>query len=192
MSNSSLYVGAFRAIGAQTGFEKLLLAPHHLVTHGIIMGTTGSGKTGLVTVTVEEALRNQVPVLVIDVKGDLPNLLLSFPDFAGDSLLPWVEGVASPADTRSLEEIAREVAASRKARLSSWGIDASQLPRWYRLLVLQGAQGIAECLPAGVDSTRERELSGTGMCRVFWRNHHGSDLQRLNRYREEWLLRLHG
>jgi DNA helicase HerA-like ATPase len=40
---------------------------------------TGSGKTGLVTVLTEEALRAGVPVLVIDVKGDLPNLLLAFP-----------------------------------------------------------------------------------------------------------------
>ena len=45
---------------------------HHLVTHGAIVGTTGSAKTGLVTVLVEEALRARVPVLMIDVKGDLP------------------------------------------------------------------------------------------------------------------------
>ena len=60
--------------------------PHHLVTHGVVVGMTGSGKTGLVTVAVEEALRARVPVLVIDVKGDLPNLLLAFPSFEAAAL----------------------------------------------------------------------------------------------------------
>jgi DNA helicase HerA-like ATPase len=52
------------------------------VTHGAIVGMTGSGKTGAVTVLVEEALRNAIPVLMIVVKGDLPNRLLSFPSTA--------------------------------------------------------------------------------------------------------------
>ena len=67
---------------------------HHLVTHGVVVGMTGSGKTGLVTVVVEEASRNKIPVLVIDVKGDLPNLLLRFPTFSAEPLLPWVDGAA--------------------------------------------------------------------------------------------------
>lgn len=49
---------------------------HHLTTHGVVVGMTGSGKTGRVTVLVEEALAAGVPVLAIDVKGDLSNLLL--------------------------------------------------------------------------------------------------------------------
>ncbi|MEY2932937.1 MAG: hypothetical protein RL033_3686, partial [Pseudomonadota bacterium] len=53
------------------------LPPHHLVTHGVVLGMTGSGKTGLLMVMVEEALRSRVPVIMIDVKGDLPNLLLA-------------------------------------------------------------------------------------------------------------------
>ena len=62
---TALFLGADRA-GA---FE---LQAHHLVTHGVIVGMTGSGKTGLLTVMVEEALRNEIPVLMVDVKGDLP------------------------------------------------------------------------------------------------------------------------
>jgi DNA helicase HerA-like ATPase len=61
---------------------------HHLLTHGVVVGMTGSGKTGLLVVMVEEALRAGVPVLMIDVKGDLPNLLLSFPSFAPSPLEP--------------------------------------------------------------------------------------------------------
>jgi hypothetical protein len=52
---------------------------------------------------VEEALRAQIPVLVIDVKSDLPNLLLSFPSFDPALLAPWIEGAGSPSavDARS-------------------------------------------------------------------------------------------
>ena len=61
---------------------------------------TGSGKTGLLTVMIEEALRAEVPVLIIDVKGDMPNLLLAFPTFAPAELLPWVGAGAPLTDER--------------------------------------------------------------------------------------------
>jgi hypothetical protein len=105
----------------------LHLPAHHLVTHSVVVGTTGSGKTGLITVMVEEALRNQIPVLMIDVKGDLPNLLLAFPSFASEPLLPWVEGVAEPNDTRSPEAIAAELAEKRRQGICGWGLDERAL-----------------------------------------------------------------
>jgi hypothetical protein len=52
-----------------------------LLTHGVVVRMTGRGKTGLLTFMVEETLRAKVPVLVIDIKGDLPNLRLAFPSF---------------------------------------------------------------------------------------------------------------
>src|SRR3954463_11559449 len=84
----------------------LYLPAHHLVTHGVVVGMTGSGKTGLVTVMIEEALRAEVPVLVIDVKGDLTNLLLSFPSFDPALMLPWVSTIKSPTDDRSDQQLA--------------------------------------------------------------------------------------
>ena len=54
------------------------IPPHHFVTHAVCVGMTGSGKTGLAIGLVEEALRSRVPVLMIDVKGDLANLGLLF------------------------------------------------------------------------------------------------------------------
>src|SRR5512147_530748 len=127
MEESLFDLGAFRPVGAKSGFERLLMPPHHLVTHGIVVGTTGSGKSGLVTVMIEEALRHQVPVLVIDVKGDLPNLLLSFSSFAPEQFLPWIDGVASPTDLRSPEAIARELATQRQQGLGVWGIGEAEL-----------------------------------------------------------------
>jgi hypothetical protein len=62
----------------------------------VVLGMTGSGKTGLLMVTVEEALRSQVPVIMIDVKGDLPNLLLAFSSFEALAFAPWTDGQGSP------------------------------------------------------------------------------------------------
>lgn len=130
MSNPTFYLGASRALSGQNGFTRLDLPAHHLVTHGVIVGTTGSGKTGLMTVMIEEALRNQVPVLVIDVKGDLPNLLLAFPDFSDDAVLPWVAGAVSPTDSRCMGEIAHAIAADRQHGLTSWGLTEADLAQF--------------------------------------------------------------
>jgi hypothetical protein len=91
---------------------------------------TGSGKTGLLTVMVEEALRERVPVLMIDVKGDIPNLLLAFPGFESRSVEPWVE--ASPGDERSVAEIAAALATEREVGLRAWGIGEPELSRFHR------------------------------------------------------------
>jgi hypothetical protein len=76
---------------------------------------------------IEEALRSGIPALVIDVKGDLPNLLLGFPDFDPRRLLPWAEGSAAPNDNRSPEEVAQALSEQRKAGLGAWGIGESEL-----------------------------------------------------------------
>lgn len=117
-----LHLGASRRLDGSGASNPLAMPAHHLVTHGVVVGMTGSGKTGLVTVTVEEALRAGIPVLAIDVKGDLPNLLLAFPGFADAPLLPWAAAMASPNDARSHEEIARALAAERQQALEAWGI----------------------------------------------------------------------
>ena len=75
-----------------------------LTTHGVIVGMTGSGKTGLGVVLIEEALTAGVPCLLIDPKGDLTNLCLTFPDLAPADFRPWInegdaaEGRASRPD----------------------------------------------------------------------------------------------
>jgi hypothetical protein len=89
-------LGFRRGIDGRAELGPFDLPSHQLLTHGVIVGMTGSGKTGLVTVLVEEALRTGVPVLVIDVKGDLPNLGLAFPSFEAHAMTPWIE--AAPGD----------------------------------------------------------------------------------------------
>src|SRR5437868_12827589 len=104
-----------------------MLPAHHLVTHGVVVGMTGSGKTGVVTVTVEEALRAGVPVLAIDVKGDLPNLLLAFPSFAAEAMVPYVAANLEPGDDRDPLARAAELAEERRQGLATWDVTESAL-----------------------------------------------------------------
>ena len=118
-----LNLGSWRNLNGSGGEDALLVPARHFTTHGVIVGMTGSGKTGLVTVLVEEALRSGIPTLVIDVKGDLPNLLLSFPDFDPAELAPWVDGDVSP---ESLAQLCQE----RKQALADWKIGPNELAHY--------------------------------------------------------------
>src|SRR5512147_2917563 len=84
-------LGSWRHLDGAEGGSSLLLPANHLTTHSVIVGMTGSGKSGLVMVLIEEAINAGIPTIVVDVKGDLPNLLLSFPSFDPAPYLPWVE-----------------------------------------------------------------------------------------------------
>ena len=64
------------------GTAPLLYDASDLVTHAVIAGMTGSGKTGLGIGIIEECAIDGVPVIAIDPKGDLGNLLLTFPRLA--------------------------------------------------------------------------------------------------------------
>ena len=127
-----LHLGASRSLDGTGTSAPHYLPAHHLVTHGVVVGKTGSGKTGLVTVTVEEALRAGVPVLAIDVKGDLPNLLLAYPTFAPEPLVPWASAMLTPNDERSPADVAAALAAERRRTLEAWGIGEAELGRFHR------------------------------------------------------------
>ncbi|MGE0785541.1 MAG: ATP-binding protein [Sandaracinaceae bacterium] len=125
-----LSLGAQRTIDGKRYVGGYALPAHQLLTHAVIVGMTGSGKTGLLTVMVEEALGQGVPVLMIDVKGDLPNLALAFPTFDADAMTPWVE--AAPGDEDGIADPPEVAAAlaSRQENLSAWGIGEPELARY--------------------------------------------------------------
>lgn len=121
----SMYLGAtVPTTGGPTA--QLQLPPQHLATHGVVLGMTGSGKTGLLMVMVEEALRSQVPVIMIDVKGDLPNLLLSFPNFEAEQFVPWLE-TQENTDSEALLQQARALASERRKQLEGWRLSAEDV-----------------------------------------------------------------
>ena len=70
--------------------QPLFLEASDLTTHGVIVGMTGSGKTGLGIVLLEEALQSGLPTLVIDPKGDMGNLMLTFPNLLPTDFMPWI------------------------------------------------------------------------------------------------------
>src|SRR5262245_9774404 len=71
--------------------DLLLYEAKDLTTHAVVVGMTGSGKTGLVLDLLEEAAIDGVPVIAVDPKGDLGNLLLTFPGLTGAEFAPWVD-----------------------------------------------------------------------------------------------------
>jgi hypothetical protein len=99
---------------------------------------TGSGKTGLLTVLIEEALQQGVPALVVDVKGDLPNLLLAFPSFDPALMKPWLESMAfgsngsNGSNRGALSERARQLATLRRQSLGEWSIGEPELAHYAR------------------------------------------------------------
>ena len=101
------------------------VATDDLVTHGFIVGMTGSGKTGLGIGLIEECLNAGVPCLLIDPKGDLTNLALVFPGLSGPEFEPWVD----PAQAKELgvPEFAAQQAAMWKDGLAPWGIAEPQM-----------------------------------------------------------------
>lgn len=98
-----------------------------LTTHGVIVGMTGSGKTGLAVVMIEEALAAGIPVLVLDPKGDMPNLRLNFPDFAPSDFRPWVNEGDAQRDGVTPDQFAAGQADLWKNGLASWETTADDL-----------------------------------------------------------------
>ena len=81
-----------------------------------------------------------MPVLVIDIKGDLPNLLLRFPELSAEKLVPWVEGNAPPSDTRSAHERAAALAETHQKGRMGWDITENALKSYAELWAALDAQ----------------------------------------------------
>src|SRR3954467_9489601 len=80
-----------------------------LTTHGVIVGMTGSGKTGLGIALLEEAAIDGIPAIVVDPKGDLGNLLLSFPKLQPADFQPWIDKEEASRKGKTLEEYSASV-----------------------------------------------------------------------------------
>src|SRR5262245_54640467 len=86
------YLGKEFDLAAGKPLDQLLLYDSKdLCTHAVCVGMTGSGKTGLCLALLEEAAIDGIPALIIDPKGDLGNLLLTFPQLRPEDFEPWVD-----------------------------------------------------------------------------------------------------
>ena len=126
-TNQGLYLGKELKPGSKELGARLEMDPADLLTHGLIVGMTGSGKTGLAITLIEEVLRQGVPVLAIDPKGDLGNLLLLFEDLAPASFEPWIDPEAARRDGKDVKTAAAETAANWTKGLAEWGLAASDI-----------------------------------------------------------------
>ena len=123
------YLG--REVGAADAKDRplVLYDSKDLVTHAVCVGMTGSGKTGLCIGLLEEAALDGVPAVVIDPKGDLANLLLTFPDLKPSDFLPWVNEDDARKKAMTPEQYAEQQAAMWKKGLADWGQDGERIRR---------------------------------------------------------------
>lgn len=106
--------------------DSLLLDDSQLTTHAVILGMTGSGKTGLGITILEEAAIDGLPALIIDPKGDLGNLLLTFPDLHPQDFLPWME---SSKSGQTLEQEAKAASDKWRTGLEKWDENGERISR---------------------------------------------------------------
>ena len=107
----------------------LLYDSKDLVTHAVCVGMTGSGKTGLCITLLEEAAIDGVPAIVIDPKGDLTNLLLTFPNLTPQDFQPWVNEGDAERKGLSVADFAAQQAQLWKDGLATWGQDGDRIKR---------------------------------------------------------------
>ncbi len=100
-----------------------------LVTHGVCVGMTGSGKTGLCLCVLEEAALDGIPVIAVDPKGDLGNLLLTFPNLAPEDFRPWISLDDARRKGMSDEKYASAQAEMWKKGLAEWDQDGGRIGR---------------------------------------------------------------
>ncbi|MES2521363.1 MAG: DUF87 domain-containing protein [Gemmatimonadota bacterium] len=147
----AFYLGKAYDIPTRARGEDLVMYDaKDLTTHAVIIGMTGSGKTGLGIGLLEEALIDRVPVIAIDPKGDLGNLALRFPGLASGDFAPWVDPQQASNAGLSAEEFAEKQATLWRDGLAEWGQDGARIKR------LQDAAEVTIYTPG---STAGRPLS---------------------------------
>ncbi|MEZ5384706.1 MAG: DUF87 domain-containing protein [Prosthecobacter sp.] len=126
----SFYLGREYDLEAKQIQDDLVLYDSKdLVTHGVVLGMTGSGKTGLCLALLEEAAIDGIPVIAIDPKGDIGNALLTFPNLSPEEFRPWINEDEARRKSQSLNEYAASQASMWKKGLGEWGQDASRIQK---------------------------------------------------------------
>lgn len=104
-----------------------LLGSEKLVRHAVCLGMTGSGKTGLCVALLEEVAMGRVPIVVIDPKGDMGNLVLGFPEHRPEDFLPWVDPAEAAREGISTEQLAARLAERWREGLAKSAVDGRRV-----------------------------------------------------------------
>jgi hypothetical protein len=123
----SFHLGTLVDSATGAAGEDIVLGSSELTTHGVIVGMTGSGKTGLAIDLLEETLLAGIPALIIDPKGDMGNLALTFPDLAPASFQPWVSASQAQSEGITVEALAEKTATSWREGLAAQGIGPDRI-----------------------------------------------------------------
>ena len=144
------------------GADRVIVGSSDLTTHGVVVGMTGSGKTGLAVVLLEEALLAGIPVLILDPKGDMANLALVFPDLAPASFRPWISEAEAQAAGVSIDEYAAKQATIWREGLESSGIGSE------RLQALRDAAEVTVYTPGSTAGVPLNVIGSLGAPKLSW------------------------
>lgn len=126
--SDNFYLGRhYHLEGGEILEQPLHYDPDDLTTHGVVVGMTGSGKTGLCIDLLEEAALAGIPALLVDPKGDLTNLLLHFPGLTPAEFEPWIDPDQARRDGKSVPQAAAETAELWSSGLADWDLSAAQV-----------------------------------------------------------------
>jgi hypothetical protein len=161
--------------GITSAEEPILYDARDLTTHAVCVGMTGSGKTGLCLSLLEEAAIDGIPAICIDPKGDLGNLMLTFPDLLPENFQPWIDPSEAIRQGQTVPELATKTAALWKKGLADWGQDGQRIQRFRDaaevaiytpasnagrpLTVLKSFAAPGTDVPPGSEAYRERILA---------------------------------
>ena len=110
--------------------EPLMYDSRDLTTHAVCVGMTGSGKTGLCISLLEEAALDGIPALVVDPKGDIANLMLTFPSLAASEFRPWIDAGEAARKGVTPDELATKTAETWQKGLAEWGEDGDRIRKF--------------------------------------------------------------
>lgn len=125
----AFYLGSQYDPATKTAGDAVMYDARDLTTHAVCVGMTGSGKTGLCLALIEEALIDGVPVIAIDPKGDLGNLMLTFPSLEAKDFAPWVDPAEAQRQGVTPEQLAEKTAQRWRDGLAASGQGPERIAR---------------------------------------------------------------
>jgi hypothetical protein len=163
MTDSNFYLGrAYDPIQQKVTEKEIRYDPADLTTHAVVTGMTGSGKTGLCVVLLEEAALQGIPAIIIDPKGDLTNLLLHFPELAPQDFQPWIDADLARRAGKTVEQVAVDASQSWREGLKEWGIPQE------RIQALKNAAQFAIFTPGSDAGVPVSVLSSLAVPEISW------------------------